>query len=237
MKLLDELKLCGDWYDALADYHSLLNELDMFLLKEESSYLVLPKRGERLNALKSTSFSNVSVLLLGQDPYPKLENKIPHAMGLSFSVNDGIKPPRSLNNIYKELFYDLGLPHPGHGNLLPWAKDGVCLLNSVLTLRQGVSNSHAKKGWETFTSGIIDCINKKKEHVVFLSWGGSSHKLMKDIFQDRHLVIKTSHPSPLGNKKTGIDFISFEHSKCFSTTNEFLKKHGIREIDWNLNRD
>ena len=232
--LLFELRQCGDWYDALADQHDRLRALEAWLCEEEKGAQILPLRGHRLNALRQTPFDAVRVVITGQDPYPGLEADIPHAMGLSFSVPRGVKPPRSLVNIYKELETDLGEAPASHGDLTAWARGGVLLLNSVLTLRQGQPASHAKKGWEIFTKAVLDRVNEQAKPVVFLSWGKHSHKLMHGVDEHRHCVIRTSHPSPLGARKSGQDFDAFIGSRCFSRANDFLVQNGREAIDWGL---
>lgn len=234
MTLLEELQGCGDWFDILADQHERLGMLENWLQQEEQEAQVLPTRGQRLNALRQTALGDVKVVITGQDPYPGLEGNMPHAMGLSFSVPQGVKPPRSLNNIYKELKEDCDLVHPGHGDLTVWAERGVLLLNSVLTLRQGEANSHAKKGWEAFTKAVLAAVNEQANTVVFLAWGKPSHKLSEGIDQSRHLVIRTSHPSPLGARRSGVDFDAFLGSRCFSRANAFLQENGRLPVNWSL---
>nr|WP_319485939.1 uracil-DNA glycosylase [uncultured Cohaesibacter sp.] len=232
MTLLDELDACDGWREALAGERQRLAGLEAWLAEEEQQYQVLPERGLRLNALRRTSLEDVRVVITGQDPYPGLEGSVPHAMGLSFSVPEGVKPPRSLNNIYKELADDCGLVPPPHGDLSAWAEQGVLMLNSTLTLRQGEPASHAKKGWEAFTASVLACVNQASAPVVFLAWGKHSHKLAADIDEGRHAVIRTSHPSPLGARKAGADFDAFIGSRCFSRANRFLREQGRGEIDW-----
>lgn len=232
MDLRQELAQCGDWNEALSGQYDALTKLQDFLNEEEQNAQILPVAGQRLNALRMTSLKNVKVVITGQDPYPGLEGTIPHAMGLSFSVAPGVKPPRSLNNIYKELAEDCSLSKPDHGDLRGWAEQGVLMLNSVLTVRQGEAASHAKKGWEGFTRAVLDLVNKKSEPVCFLSWGKHSHALTKDVDASRHLVIRTSHPSPLGARKAGADFEAFLGSGCFGRANEFLASKNRQTIDW-----
>lgn len=232
MTLLDELRACGDWFEALRDQHGRLEALDSWLAEEEKDHHILPPRGARLNALRQTPLANVRVVITGQDPYPGLEGDVPHAMGLSFSVSRGVKPPRSLNNIYKELAEDCGLTPPSHGDLSGWAEQGVLMLNSCLTLRQGEAASHAKKGWEAFTAAVLDAVNDKADPVVFLAWGKHSHKLVERVDEQRHCVLRTSHPSPLGARKAGADFEAFLGSRCFSKANQFLAANGRDGIDW-----
>ena len=230
--LLDELKVCEGWCRVLDDQLSHLDALERWLAEEERDYQILPPRGMRLNALRYTPRDQVKVVITGQDPYPGLEGAVPHAMGLSFSVPRGIKPPRSLNNIYKELADDCGLVPPGHGDLSGWAGQGVLMLNSTLTLRQGDAASHAKKGWEAFTAAVLARVNETAGPIVFLAWGKHSHKLLADIDEAKHCVIRTSHPSPLGARKAGADFEAFLGSRCFSRANAYLAAHGREEIDW-----
>ena len=236
MSLLEELRQCGDWFDALTDQHERLDTLESWLQGEEQDAQILPPHGMRLNALKQTTLAAVKVVITGQDPYPGLEGNgpdaIPHAMGLSFSVPQGVKPPRSLNNIYKELHEDCGLDHPGHGDLSNWARQGVLMLNSVLTLRQGEANSHAKKGWEKFTRAVLEVVNEQAGSSVFLAWGKPAHKLASIVDETRHQVIRTSHPSPLGARKSGSDFEAFLGSRCFSRTNDYLIDRERQPIDW-----
>ncbi len=230
--LLDELAVCEGWREALAAEKPRLAEIERWLEEEERLYQILPERGLRLNALRKTPLEKVKVVITGQDPYPGLEGMVPHAMGLSFSVPRGVKPPRSLNNIYKELAEDYGLVPPGHGDLSSWAEQGVLMLNSTMTLRQGASASHAKRGWEAFTAAVLSCVNRAADPVVFLAWGKHSHKLAMGIDERRHQVIRTSHPSPLGARKAGVDFEAFLGSHCFLRANRFLEGIGRAPIDW-----
>jgi uracil-DNA glycosylase len=186
---------------------------------------VYPEEAKRYYALDCSSFKDTTVIILGQDPY----HNVGQAMGLSFSVPDGVKIPPSLRNIYKELSSDTGCEVPINGDLTNWAKQGVLLLNAVLSVEKSSPNSHAKMGWETFTDAIIEKINKEKSNVVFILWGAYAQKKSNLIDQERHLVIESSHPSPFSARK------GFLGSKCFSRTNEYLKKHGKNKIDWNLN--
>ncbi|MCV6547861.1 MAG: uracil-DNA glycosylase [Cohaesibacter sp.] len=232
MDLLDELAQCGDWYEALRDQHSRLAELQAFLSEEEKQAQILPVAGQRLAALRMTSLEAVKVVITGQDPYPGLQGDVPHAMGLAFSVVPTIKPPRSLNNIYKELAEGFDFAKPAHGDLRGWAEQGVLMLNSVLSVRQGEAGSHAKKGWEAFSHAVLDLVSQKREPVCFLSWGKHSHALMGDVDEARHMVIRTSHPSPLGARKAGADFEAFSGSSCFQRANDFLTAKGRVAVDW-----
>jgi uracil-DNA glycosylase len=163
------------------------------------------------------------VVILGQDPYHGLNQ----AHGLSFSVNDGIKPPPSLVNIYKELHSDVGFHVPNHGNLTGWAQQGVLMLNATLTVRAGEPASHQKKGWEQFTDAIIKLISDEKEHCVFLLWGSYARSKTILIDTSKHLVLEAAHPSPLARG-------AFFGSRPFSQANAWLKKHGLEPIDWQL---
>ena len=167
------------------------------------------------------------MVVLGQDPY----HGFGQGHGLAFSVRKGIKPPPSLRNIFKEAMSDVGIDDPkNNGNLEGWAKQGVLLLNTVLTVRRGEANSHAKWGWEDFTDEVINTINENNESVVFLLWGSPAHKKAKKVDESKHTVIRTSHPSPLGATKTASPFLS---SKCFSRANQALLAAGEEPIDWN----
>ena len=203
-----------DYFKTLINY---INEE----YKEKTIY---PKKTEVFNAFKYTDYTNVKVVILGQDPYHGPNQ----AEGLSFSVsNEVIKPP-SLKNIFKELESDLGIPFPEHNSLKPWAKEGVLLLNAVLTVEEHKPASHANKGWETFTDEIIKILNKKEEPVVFILWGNYAREKKAYITNPIHYVIESPHPSPFSARN------GFFGSKPFSKTNEFLKSKGIKEINWNV---
>ena len=203
-----------DYFKTLINY---INEE----YKEKTIY---PKKTEVFNAFKYTDYNNVKVVILGQDPYHGPNQ----AEGLSFSVsNEVIKPP-SLKNIFKELESDLGIPFPEHNSLKPWAKEGVLLLNAVLTVEEHKPASHANKGWETFTDEIIKILNKKEDPVVFILWGNYAREKKIYITNPIHYVIESPHPSPFSARN------GFFGSKPFSKTNEFLKSKGIKEINWNV---
>ncbi|KAI5353479.1 PREDICTED: uracil-DNA glycosylase [Prunus dulcis] len=176
------------------------------------------------NALNSTPFDRVKAVILGQDPY----HGPGQAMGLSFSVPEGVKVPSSLVNIFKELHQDLGCSIPSHGNLEKWAVQGVLLLNAVLTVRNHQANSHAKKGWEQFTDAVIKTISQKREGVVFLLWGNSAQQKSKLIDESKHHILKAAHPSGLSANR---GFFGCRH---FSRTNQLLEEMGIPSIDWQL---
>ena len=187
---------------------------------------IFPPKERILSALNITDYKDVKVVILGQDPY----HGIGEANGLCFSVNEGIKIPPSLQNIYKELNSDLGLPIPDTGNLESWAREGVLLLNSVLTVEKDKPASHKNVGWEIFTDSIIKKLNEKKEPVVFILWGNFARSKKSLITNSRHLIIESSHPSPFSVR------YGFFGSKPFSRTNEFLKKNNIKEIDWTIRK-
>jgi uracil-DNA glycosylase len=199
------------------------NELTSFLEKERKLFTVYPKEDDVYNALKLTSFENTKVIIIGQDPYHGPNQ----AHGLSFSVNNGVKTPPSLNNIFKELKSDIGFTIPNHGNLSAWAKQGVLLLNATLTVRSAEPGSHQKKGWENFTDAIIKLISEEKENCVFLLWGNFAKTKTQLINSEKHLVLEAAHPSPLARGA----FFGCQH---FSKTNLYLTSKNISPIDWNL---
>lgn len=197
-------------------------DLEKSLTTAYKKRTVYPEHEDIFKALELTPLSDVKVVILGQDPY----HGPGQAHGLSFSVQGGAKIPPSLNNIYKELKSALGKEIPESGNLSHWAYQGVLLLNSTLTVEDGEAGSHQGWGWETFTDAIIETISKEKEHVVFLLWGKYAQSKKKLIDTDKHLVLETAHPSPLSARR------GFFGSKQFKKTNEYLKEHGLTEIDW-----
>lgn len=184
---------------------------------------ILPQPSEWFNALKSTAFDEVKVVILGQDPYPTPG----HAHGLCFSVHPDVKLPKSLVNIYKELQEDLGITNQS-GYLQPWAEQGVLLLNNVLTVESGQAASHAGKGWERFTDKVIQQLNEQREGLVFVLWGKHAQKKGAAINNGRHLVLNGPHPSPLSAYR------GFFGSKPFSKINTHLQAQGNREINWQL---
>lgn len=183
-----------------------------------------PTKENIFKALELTHFNNVKVVILGQDPY----HGKGEANGLAFSVNRDIRIPPSLKNIYKELNSDLGLPIPNHGDLTNWSKQGVLLLNSILTVEPDRPASHRKIGWEEYTDSIVKEINDKKENIVFILWGKYAQEKGKYIDESKHLVIKSPHPSPF-SARTG-----FFGSKPFSKCNTYLESKGIEKIDWKI---
>lgn len=199
-------------------------KLQQFLAEERKKYTVFPPEDEVFSALKLTPYSDVNVLLLGQDPYHDDDQ----AHGLCFSVRPGIKPPPSLMNMYKELQSDAGFHIPNNGYLVPWAKQGMLMLNAVLTVRAHQANSHKNKGWEKFTDAIIRAVDAKDTPIVFILWGGYARKKKELIDTTRHIIIESAHPSPLSARN------GFFGSKPFSKTNAALRKLGKPEIDWQI---
>lgn len=185
---------------------------------------IFPPQNEVFSAFALTEFSDVKVVILGQDPYHGFNQ----AHGLAFSVKPTIAPPPSLLNMYKELADDVGFKIPQHGYLVDWAKQGVLLLNTVLTVEQGKAHSHAEIGWERFTDKVIAQLNQHRENLVFLLWGSHAQKKGKFIDRNRHCVLTAPHPSPLSAYR---GFLGCQH---FSKTNEYLRSKGIQEIDWQL---
>jgi uracil-DNA glycosylase len=195
------------------------------LLRNEikSNQVIYPPGPSIFNAFNATDFDNVRVIILGQDPY----HGHGQAHGLSFSVQNGVKPPPSLINIYKELEADLGIVMPrDYGNLSSWAAQGVLLLNATLTVRANQPNSHAGIGWQTFTDAVISMLNEKKENLVFMLWGNFARVKGQNIDEKKHLVLKAPHPSPFSADK---GFFGCRH---FSQANSYLMKHGLAPIDW-----
>lgn len=197
---------------------------DHIKTEKEQGKTIYPPGSLIFNAFTQTPFDEVKVILLGQDPYhgPK------QAMGLSFSVPDGVRPPPSLINIFKELHDDTGVPIPKHGNLTSWAKQGVLLLNAALTVRAGEPNSHAKIGWHQFTNAVITKISEQKKNMVFLLWGKFAQDKTELIDTRKHHALKAAHPSPYAADK---GFFGCRH---FSKTNAHLMSHGMDPIDWAL---
>lgn len=193
----------------------------MFINKEYKEKIVYPPKRDILRALKLTDYNDVKVVILGQDPYHG-ENE---ANGLSFSVNEGIKLPPSLKNIYKELYDDLGITKTT-GDLTSWANQGVLLLNSVLTVLKDTPTSHSKIGWQEYTDAIIKKLNEREKPIVFILWGNYAKSKKNLITNKRHYIIESTHPSPFSANS------GFFGSRPFSKTNEFLKKNNIKEIEW-----
>ncbi|HEV2147452.1 MAG TPA: uracil-DNA glycosylase [Longimicrobiaceae bacterium] len=220
------LPLPPSWQAVVGDelekpYFQKLHE---FLEKERKEHTVYPPEDEVFTALELTPFDDVKVVILGQDPY----HGPGQAHGLAFSVRPGVKPPPSLRNIFKELHADLGRKIPNNGYLVPWAEQGVLLLNTVLTVREGEPNSHKGKGWEKFTDAVIRKVGHKDEEVVFVLWGAPAGKKTELIDTDRHTIVQSVHPSPLSAKR------GFFGSRPFSQINGALQKAGKAPIDWQI---
>lgn len=217
----------GNEWDALLsgefkkDYYLRLRE---FLKTEYGSRNIFPPMEDIFNALRYTSYSDVKAVILGQDPY----HGAGQAHGLCFSVKKGVQPPPSLQNIFKELNADLGIQPPPHGELTAWAKSGVLLMNTVLTVREGQANSHKGQGWEILTDRVIELLNGRKQPIVFLLWGGNARAKAKLITNPAHLVLQCAHPSPLSAYN---GFLGCRH---FSKANQFLEANGIEPIDWQI---
>ncbi|ENH95810.1 uracil-DNA glycosylase [Gracilibacillus halophilus YIM-C55.5] len=216
----------NDWGEILQDelqkdYYQNLRE---FLKREYQQYTVHPDMYDIFNALHYTSFANVKVVILGQDPYHGPNQ----AHGLSFSVNPDVAIPPSLKNIFKELHEDIGCSIPNHGHLVKWAEQGVLLLNNVLTVREGQAHSHRGKGWETFTDHIIKTLNDKETPVVYVLWGAAARKKQALIDTNKHYVITSPHPSPLSAHR------GFFGSRPFSKSNAILQNIGQEPIDWEV---
>ena len=225
---MGKIELESSWKEKLIDEFNkeYMHSLRDFLKKEKSERKVIFPPGRKIfSALNLTSFQNVKAVILGQDPYHGSNQ----AHGLSFSVEYGIKPPPSLNNIFKELASDLNIEKPNHGNLEEWGKQGVLLLNSILTVEKSKPGSHANRGWEVFTDKILFLLNSSKNNLVFILWGKKAQEKGHFIDSDRHMIIKSTHPSPYSANN------GFLGSKPFSRTNQYLKKNNIKEIDWYLN--
>ena len=220
------VKLGNDWDEILKDewqkpYYQTLRG---FLKQEYQSTTVYPDMNNIFNALKYTAFQDVKAVIIGQDPYHGPNQ----AHGLCFSVLPGIEPPPSLKNIFKELEDDLGIPAANGGTLIPWAKQGVLMLNSCLTVRAGQAGSHHNMGWEIFTDNVISLLNMRPEPMVFLLWGANARAKTKLITNPNHLVLQSAHPSPLSA------YNGFFGNGHFKKANEFLKSKGMTEIDWRI---
>lgn len=217
----------NDWKEPLAPLFSDERYLSIrqFLKKEYSEHIVYPDMYDIFNCFRLTPYNNVKVVLLGQDPY----HNEGQAHGLCFSVKDGVAKPPSLENMFKELKADLGFDPPVSGNLTKWAKEGVLLLNTALTVRAHQANSHANCGWSWFTDSVISLLSERKEHLVFLLWGGNARRKAPLIDASKHLILQCAHPSPLSA------YNGFFGCRHYSKTNEYLTAHGIAPVDWNLN--
>lgn len=220
------VKLNNQWDELLCEefkkeYYLKLRE---FLKIEYANYRIFPSMYDIFNALKYTDYKDVKVVILGQDPY----HEIGQAHGLCFSVLDHVPLPASLKNIFKELTTDLNIPYPKTGNLTKWAKQGVLLLNTVLTVREHYANSHKNKRWEIFTNQVIELLNQRDESIIFVLWGNDAKQKKSLITNPKHFILTASHPSPLSA------FNGFFGCKHFSKINEILQKNHQLPIDWSL---
>lgn len=219
-----EVKIEEGWKSVLQSQfeQEYFRQLISFVKSEYSSTTIYPPGRLIFNAFDSCPWEMLKVVILGQDPYINPGQ----AHGLSFSVPDGVEKPPSLQNIFKELAEDIGKPIPKNGNLESWARQGVLLLNTVLTVRAGLSNSHQGKGWEIFTDSVIRLISSKKNHVVFILWGSPARKKAELIDKQKHHILESPHPSPLSAHR------GFLGNKHFSLTNDYLKSKEISPIQW-----
>lgn len=219
-------KIGNDWDIMLQDEFDrpYFNRLENFLTEERARYEIYPPQEDVFNALRYSSFQDTKVVILGQDPY----HEPGQAHGLCFSVNKGVTIPPSLVNIYKEIENDLGIKMPGHGYLADWAKQGVLLLNTVLTVRRGQANSHKGKGWEIFTDRIVEILNQRQKPMVFILWGANAKSKTELITNKEHMVITGAHPSPLSAWK------GFFGGRYFSKANRYLEITGQEPVDWGI---
>ena len=219
-------KIGNDWDIMLQDEFDrpYFKRLENFLTEEGARYEIYPPQEDVFNALRYSSFQDTKVVILGQDPY----HEPGQAHGLCFSVNKGVTIPPSLVNIYKEIENDLGLKMPGHGYLADWAKQGVLLLNTVLTVRRGQANSHKGKGWEIFTDRIVEILNERQKPMVFILWGANAKSKTELITNKEHMVITGAHPSPLSAWK------GFFGGRYFSKANRYLEITGQEPVDWGI---
>lgn len=218
--------ITNDWLGELEqEFHKpYYRELYKFVLEEYNTTQVFPPADDIFNAFHLTPLSEVKVVILGQDPY----HNVGQAHGLCFSVKPEVDIPPSLVNIYKELQDDLGCYIPDNGYLVKWAKQGVLMLNAVLTVRAHMANSHRGKGWEEFTDAAIRALNKQDRPIVFILWGRPAQMKARMLDNPKHLILKAPHPSPLSA------YNGFFGSKPFSQTNRFLEEHGVKPIDWQI---
>ncbi len=216
----------NDWDIYLKEEYNkdYFKKLIDFVNKEYKEKTIYPPKNEIFNALRHTAYKDVKVVILGQDPY----HGEYQAEGLSFSVKNGIRKPPSLQNIFKELNDDLGIPFPEKSSLIPWADQGVLLLNAVLTVEANMAASHKDKGWEIFTDKIIELLDKKEEPIAFILWGSFARNKKKLITNKNHYIVESAHPSPLSA------YNGFFGSKPFSKTNNFLISKGLKPIDWKI---
>lgn len=224
--MIMHMNITNDWMPRLEKEFrkEYFTNLRNYLEREAREFVIYPDWAHLYSALNMTSFEHTKVVILGQDPYHGARQ----AHGLSFSVQPGIAVPPSLRNIFKELESDLKIPPPNHGCLSSWAKQGVLLLNTVLTVRQGQPNSHRKIGWEIFTDRIIALLNERKHPVIFILWGSQAQKKKDNINENRHYILTAPHPSPLSAYR------GFFGSRPFSKVNVLLKRLKSDPIDWRL---
>ena len=223
---IDKIQIEAGWKEALKEEFLSENfaRVKENFLRAKAAGEVYPPNALIFNAFNLTPFNTVKVVILGQDPY----HGAGQAMGLSFSVPRGVKIPPSLQNIYKEIYYDLGIAEPNSGDLSYWAKQGVLLLNATLSVSAGRANSHSNFGWQEFTDAAIGRLSERAQNVVFMLWGNPAKAKIPLIDASRHLVLTAAHPSPLARG-------AFFGCKHFSRCNEYLRAHGLGEIDWDLN--
>lgn len=220
------VRIGNDWDEIIGSefqkpYYLKLRE---FLKKEYASGRVFPEKENIFNALKTTPYKSVKAVIIGQDPY----HEVGQAHGLCFSVQKGCKIPPSLKNMYKELYDDLGIAPASHGELTSWAKQGVLLLNAVLTVRKGQANSHKGKGWEEFTDAVIKKLNEHSEPVAFILWGANAKAKAQFVTAPQHKVFSAAHPSPLSA------YNGFFGCRHFSKVNTFLSENDVVPIDWTI---
>lgn len=216
----------NDWNDVLKgefdkEYYRILRG---FLKHEYETEKIYPDMYDIFNAFKATAYKDIKIVIIGQDPY----HQINQAHGMCFSVKPGIKQPPSIKNIFKELNSDLGIPMPHSGYLMPWAQQGVLLLNTILTVREGKPLSHKNYGWENFTDNVLIKLNEREKPIIFLLWGLPANKKAAFITNKRHYILKASHPSPLGA------YYGFFGCKHFSKANDILISMNESPIDWRI---
>ena len=226
-RIMNSIKLEKGWSRHLKNEFDkpYMKDLQVFLDQEnKKGKTIFPQKDHIFSAFNHTPFAKVKVVIIGQDPYHG-ENQ---AHGLCFSVLPGVKIPPSLVNIFKEIKSDLGIEPPNHGYLIDWAKQGVLLLNATLTVEMGQAGSHQKKGWEQFTDKVVDILNKEKEGLIFVLWGGHAQKKGANIDKNKHYILNSVHPSPLSSYR------GFFGCKHFSQINKLLLKKGSEQINWAL---
>ena len=225
---MKKIILENSWKEKLLEEFNkdYMRSLSEFLRSEKAKNKIIYPPGNKIfHAFNLTKFEDVKVVILGQDPYHGHNQ----AHGLSFSVEEGIRPPPSLKNIFKELESDLGMKQPRHGNLEKWCCEGVLLLNSILTVEKSMPASHANMGWERFTDAILSILNNLKKNIVFILWGKKAQEKGHFLDTNRHLILKSAHPSPYSANN------GFLGSRPFSKTNDYLSSNNIKVIDWDLN--